>query len=178
MLLQYVLCHVCICLPLTLIRYSCAVNSILFYSILFYSILFIHSVIRVWFLPPSLRSAKAYTSIWAEQEDLTRQNLGISETLNFILHFGMLCCFNFPKMIRKQMMLHAFKMCIITYSGTQLIRRFKGRFGVTGGGNHSNWLQSSCIDSDIIKRRVAIAMRDRECDDSNWRLSLPIDLIK
>ena len=24
-------------------------------------------------------------------------------------------------------------------------------FGMTDGGNHSNWLPSSCIDSDIIK---------------------------
>ena len=32
--LYNVLCHVCICLPLTLIGYSCAVNKILFYSIL------------------------------------------------------------------------------------------------------------------------------------------------
>ena len=36
--LYNVLCHVCICLPLTLIGYSCAVNKIIFYSILFYSI--------------------------------------------------------------------------------------------------------------------------------------------
>ena len=35
--LYNVLCHVCICLPLTLIGYSCAVNKILFYSILFLS---------------------------------------------------------------------------------------------------------------------------------------------
>ena len=34
--LYNVLCHVCICLPLTLIGYCCAVNKILFYSILFY----------------------------------------------------------------------------------------------------------------------------------------------
>ena len=33
--LYNILCHVCICLPLTLIGYSCAVNKILFYSILF-----------------------------------------------------------------------------------------------------------------------------------------------
>ena len=33
MSLYNVLCHVCICLPLTLIGYSCAVNKILFYSI-------------------------------------------------------------------------------------------------------------------------------------------------
>ena len=40
MSLYNVLCHVCICLPLILIGYtcSCAVNKILFYSILFYSV--------------------------------------------------------------------------------------------------------------------------------------------
>ena len=39
-LLYNVLCHVCICLPLTLIGYCCAVNKILFYSILFYVAVF------------------------------------------------------------------------------------------------------------------------------------------
>ena len=40
MSLYNVLCHVCICLPIILIGYtcSCAVNKILFYSILFYSV--------------------------------------------------------------------------------------------------------------------------------------------
>ena len=38
--LYNVLCHVCICLPLTLIGYSCAVNKILLYSILFYVAVF------------------------------------------------------------------------------------------------------------------------------------------
>ena len=38
--LYNVLCHVRICLLLTLIGYCCAVNKILFYSILFYVAMF------------------------------------------------------------------------------------------------------------------------------------------
>ena len=43
--LYNVLCHVCICLPLTLIGYCCAVNKIQFYSILFYIAVF-HSFLH------------------------------------------------------------------------------------------------------------------------------------
>ena len=39
--LYNVLCHVCICLPLTLIGY-CAVNKILFYSVVCSSVSFFH----------------------------------------------------------------------------------------------------------------------------------------
>ena len=49
--LYNVLCHVCICLPLTLIGYCCAVNKILFYSVLCSSVSFFSPFITFSFGP-------------------------------------------------------------------------------------------------------------------------------